>query len=53
MQTRLGVFVTVTVLTAVAIPRATLPRGTALHADANDQRTSAGRLVATAEKLQR
>ena len=45
MQTRLGVFVAATVLTAVASPRLALPRRAALHADANDQRTSAGRLV--------
>lgn len=45
MQTRLGVFVAVTVLAAVATPRPTLPRGAVLHADANDQRTAAGHMV--------
>ncbi|MFI5233817.1 MAG: multicopper oxidase domain-containing protein, partial [Gemmatimonadales bacterium] len=45
MQTRLGVFVAATVLAAVASPRLALPRRAALHADANDQRTSAGRMV--------
>ncbi len=45
MQTRLGVLMAATVLTAIAVPTATLPHRAALHADANDQRTPAGRLV--------
>ena len=45
MQIRLGVLVTATVLTAIAVPRATFPHRAALHADANDQRTPAGRMV--------
>jgi FtsP/CotA-like multicopper oxidase with cupredoxin domain len=45
MQTRLGLLMTATVLTAIAVPRATFPHRAVLHADANDQRTPAGRMV--------
>ncbi len=45
MQTRLGVLMAATVLTAIAVPRTTFPRRADLHAVANDQRTPAGRSV--------
>jgi FtsP/CotA-like multicopper oxidase with cupredoxin domain len=45
MQTRIGVLMAATVLTAIAVPRATFPHTADLHADANDQRTPAGRTV--------
>ncbi len=45
MQTRLGVLVAATMLTAMAVPRETSPHEATLHAEANDQRTPAGRVV--------
>jgi manganese oxidase len=45
MQTQLGVFLAAAMLAAIAVPRATSPNRLALHADANDQRTPAGRVI--------
>ncbi len=45
MQTRFGVLVAATLLTAIAVRREASPKRAALHAEANDQRTPAGRVV--------